>query len=312
MRQPLAMFKRRFRGTVPRRLVYLDRDENPHAFALRYRWDGSVRPVPTPKAAQGRYVLALDPAIPFRRRFHLATKKRYGRQVMSQLSAQLFPFPGEEACYALGHFEDQPYVFALQKDELQRLTGSLHREPDAVLVAAPGPAALRRALDRWILRGPVYDLLGNPRLLHGSVLLALLLISTLAGIVVWAGGELGQRYVEQQQALGARTLALERQAKRLAQKQQVIAHMSAAHEAVTRLTASPSAPAQRVLEQLFNAIPPGVEIRSIVFKGDALRVSGWDETSLEWLESTLLDAEILKHERLPKRDYFEISLKLSP
>ena len=295
---------------LPRDVVYLDQDGNPHRHRVRYRWDGSLKVVPGGAERFADFVLVLDPSLPFRRRFRMLGAGRFVRQALSDLASELFPFPREASRYALGELEREPYVFALPEDRLRELTERFARSPQAVLVARGQPDDLRQALSHWTRQGRSFDFLGRPRPVPRSLLLTLLLAAALLGFAAWGGADLMDKYAGYRAAEDARLVQLKGEAELLAKRRVAIAHMNAAYAAVSGLVETGGGRIQTLLGPLVEALPPGdVELRSIVFDGEALKVSGWAETGLDWIDGIAGEVTVLEHDKLPERDRFEIELR---
>jgi hypothetical protein len=296
---------------LPRQIAVLDQHRDLREFLVRYRWDGGIRLLPVPqRKPQGTYVLVLDPALPYRRRFRLTASQRYSPQLFSELASGLFPFPKETTRYALGLLADQHYLFALPEEELEELTAVFPRPPWAVLVAPASREALCRVLSLWIGQGRFYDLLGNPRPLPRSALLSVTLMGVLVGMTVLGGNHLLSRYGERQEQLRVYTTALQARAALTERKRQAIPRMNAAYQSLQNLRDAPAGQAQKLLETLLQQIPARVEIRSLRFEAQELYVTGWGNNPLDWLGTLREQVEIVTHEQLPERDYFELRFRL--
>lgn len=294
---------------LPRDVVYLDPDSNPHPHVVRYRWDGALDVVPGGSENSSEFVLVLDPGLPFRRRFRMPAAGRFARHGLSDLASELFPFSRDASHYALGEVEREPYVFALPDGQLRELSGRFSRAPQAVLVGRGQPRDLRHALSLWVGQGRAFDFLNRPRPIPRSLLLSLLLAGALLGAAVWASGDLMQTFANYRDTKNARIAKLKSEAELLARRRVSIAHMNAAYAAVNGLFESGGGRMHTLLESLVNGLPDDIELRSVVFDGESLKVSGWSKSGVGWTEDIAGEVTVVEHDKLPERDRFEIEIR---
>jgi hypothetical protein len=142
-----------------------------------------------------------------------------------------------------------------------------------------------------------------------SLLLTLLLAATLLGSAAWGGGDLMDKYAGHREAEEARLAQLKGEAELLARRRVAIAHMNAAYAAISGLVETGGGRAQTLLGLLVEALPGDVELRSVVFDGEALTVSGWSKAGLDWIDGISGEITVVKHDKLPERDRFEIEIR---
>ena len=292
---------------LPRRIVALDAAHNPVGFTLRLHLNGRLSAVRERGArlAGTPFVLALDPAICFRRRDRAHPKSR---SELRMLASDLFPFQPDATQYALSHLggEDAHYC-ALPDDELNAILDRFPA-PAAIIIAPPQASALGRAVTERLDAGEVADLLPaaghlvNPAVVLGGVLALLLVGGIAASLFAWSSHYDTERRTERAEyaRLLAATQSLE--ARRLA-----ITRMLAQLQQEQRFVLRPSRVVADTIAKVLNALPDGSFVDRVEYSKQTLTISGWGNNAEDWVKKAGLAPQRIATEKMPLNDHFVIT-----
>lgn len=288
-------------------VVVLDAEGTAHRFRLRVRPDGAVRARADPgerPLRPNRYLLAVDPALPYRRR--LPTLPRSRRQ-LRLIAQDLFPFDPDTTFYAATEAGSEAQCWALPGEMYDRLIGELP-PPAAAIVAQPRADRVTAAV-AGRLRHAVADFLERPAFLMP---VAPAVTAGLAGLclvmAIAAYGHWQSVRQEQLQALERELDRLKETTAPLQRKRDALVRMNAQRRALAQLGEAPGVTALRKLYGLLDAMPENAHVDEIIYTDGRMRVSGLSNDAQAWAEAAGIPAERLDIARRPKVDRFTFNL----
>lgn len=296
----------RFRR-LPRRIVAVDRDHNALGFTSRLHLNGRLTAERErgAKLAGTPFVLALDPAICFRRRDRAHPKSR---SELRMLAPDLFPFPADGTQYALSHLGGaDPHYCALPNDELGTILDRFP-EPAAVIVAPAQAGALGRAVAERLDAGEVADLLPdarhlvNPAAVLSGALAVLMVGGIAASLYAWSSHYDTERRTER--AAYTRLMAV---TQKLVERRLAVSHMITELEQEQRFAQRPSRLVVDTIAKLLNALPDGAFVDRIEYSKQTLTISGWGNNAEDWVKKAGLAPQRIATEKMPLNDRFVIT-----
>ncbi len=282
---------------VPQSLVYLAPDLTQHWYRIVRCLDGKIQLKPTTKTGK-HPVLVLDPAVPYRRRYPLVLDKRFHRNALMAAVDGMFPFQTDEGYFAIGEEADNGYLYGIPQQQLDEMLTQEIPQPRAVLVSTAHIDALHLALNRWIQRGSISDLLNNPRPINPALRSTslLLVMTTLLLSGLWFNWN--QQQAEQTEQFQARYSKLQTEGERLLTRYHAIKNMEAALLGLQELALMPASTAQAQMDMLMRTLPENTAIDRISYQNGRLKISGWGVDPKQWLDLETGSFRLLEYNAL--------------
>jgi hypothetical protein len=295
---------------LPLRVIALEEDGTPAEFRVRYRLDGSLSVERRPGALTspgGRYLLALSPALPFRRAVRTPPRKRTDIELAFE---DLFPFPMSDAQFSAGRLADGYEVRAMMRDQLDRL---LEDWPGAggIIVARSNAESIGQAVHERLSSGRLADLLPQaPRLISRAPMLALflglLLVGEVGGAIYLWSGAISAADAEQTALLEK----LRAEAGPLVERRRAIGLMNQQMDIVAKFSSENSGHALVAFNKVVTALPAGAYLDHVEFTAEQLSVAGYGKDVAAWLNTLELAMQSQDIQTLPLLDRFKVTFDL--
>jgi len=292
---------------LPRRVVALDPSGTALSFTLRLHLSGRLTAVRErgAKLAGTPFVLALDPAICFRRRDRAHPKSR---SELRMLASDLFPFQADATQYARSHMGgEEPNYCALPNDELDAILDRFPA-PAAIIVAPAQANALGRAVVERLDAGEVADLLPaaghliNPAAVLSGALGLLLVAGIAGGLYAWSS-----HYDTQQRTQRAEYARLQAVTQNLVSRRLAVSRMITELEQEQRFVQRPSRSVVDTIAKVLTALPDGSFVDRIEYSKQTLTIAGWGNNAEEWVKKAGLSPQRIVTEKMPLTDHFIIT-----
>ncbi len=269
---------------VPQHLVYLDADLGQHWYKIARQLDGRVRLKAISRTKAKQPILVLDPGMPFRRRYQLALDRRFHRNALMAAADGMFPFPVVDGYFAIGEEAGSGYLYGIPRQQLDDILSAGVHNPQAILVSPAHSDSLHAALNGWLQRGSIADLLNGPKPINPALrsTLMLLTFTTLLLGGIWYNWD--QQQAEQAELFQARYSKLRAEGEPLLTRYQAIKRMKSAISGLEELAAMPASTAQARLDMLLRALPEKTAIDRISYQDGRLKISGWGADPNSWLD----------------------------